>query len=328
MMPELRATFFDVGQGDAAVVELPEGSGMLVDCPLGSAPMVIDYLERAQITDLELLVVTHSDLDHAGDVIGVVRGFSGPVRRLAFLPDRPLAADTQTNVKYRALLQQLAELLRDGTKSWHPYAGNAIQFGNVKVSVLHPSEADHLSALSRSDPNASSVVLKIECSEASILLGADVERVGWKAILDRGADLNADVFKFPHHGAWYDGTPSLQQILDQVNPSLVVISVGSTNSYGHPSVETLNLLRSYLAKVRFVCTQATTRCHGNPNEIAHEASRFLPDESLGGQSSRNKQSCPCAGNVAVRITSDGVAVSPTPEQHSRVIDLFDNPQCR
>ena len=125
------------------------------------------------------------------------------------------------------------------SKSWHPYAGNAIQFGNVKVSVLHPSEADHLSALSRSDPNASSVVLKIECSEASILLGADVERLGWKAILDRGADLNADVFKFPHHGAWYDGTPSLQQILDQVNPSLVVISVGSTNSYGHPSVETL-----------------------------------------------------------------------------------------
>lgn len=328
-MTELRATFFDVGQGDSTFVELPEGSGMLVDCAPGSAPMVIDYLERAQIADLELLAVTHSDLDHAGGVIGVVKGFLGPIRRLAFLPDRPLATDTQTNPKYRALLQQLAELLRDGTtEPWLPYAGNEIQFGNVKVSVLHPSVADQLSALARSDSNASSVVLKIECSEASILLGADVERVGWKAILDRGADLNADVFKFPHHGAWYDGTPSLQQILNQVNPSLVVISVGSTNSYGHPSVETLNLLRSHLSKVRFVCTQATARCHANPNEIAHEASRFLPDESLGGQSSRNKRSCPCAGNVAVRVTSDGVAVSPTLEQHSRVIDLFDNPQCR
>ena len=327
-MTELQATFFDVGQGDAAFVALPEGSGMLVDCAPGSASMVVDYLERAQIADLELLVVTHSDLDHAGDIIGVVRGFSRPIRRLAFLPDRPLAEGTQTNPKYRVLLQQLAELLRDGTKAWLPYAGSTIRFGDVEVSVLHPSLADHLDALARSNPNASSVVLKIESSEARILLGADIEITGWKAILDRGADLKADVFKFPHHGAWYVGTPSLKHILDQVNPSLVVISVGSTNSYGHPSVETLDLLRSYPANVRFVCTQATTRCHGDPEAISHEATGFLPPESLGGQSSRKERSCPCAGNVTVRITSDGVAVSPTSAQHSRVIDLFDNPQCR
>ena len=327
-MTELRAKFFDVGQGDSTFVALSNESGMLVDCAPGSASTVVDYLEEAQIEDLELLVVTHSDLDHAGDVVTVARAFPGTVRRLAFLPDRPLPLDPQTNTKYRILLQELAELLLDGTEHWSPYAGNAIIIGDVSVSVLHPSVADHFLALSRSDQNASSVVLKIQSSEASILLGADVERRGWKAILDRGENLKADVFKFPHHGAWYGGTPSLKQILDQVDPSLVVISVGTTNSYGHPSVETLNLLRSYRAHVRFVCTQATTRCHGDPGAISHEATGFLPPESLGGQSSRKKQSCPCAGNVAVRITSGGVAVSPTSEQHNRVIDLFDNPQCR
>ena len=327
-MTELRATFFDVGQGDSTFVALSNESGMLVDCAPGSASTVVDYLEEAQIADLELLVVTHSDLDHAGDVVRVARAFPGPVRRLAFLPDRPLPLDPQTNTKYRILLQELAELLLDGTEPWSPYAGNAISIGDVSVSVLHPSVADHLLALSRSDQNASSVVLKIQSSEGSILLGADVERRGWKAILDRGENLKADVFKFPHHGAWYDGTPSLKQILDQVDPSLVVISVGSTNVYGHPAVETLSLLRSFHANVRLVCTQATTRCHGDPEAIAHRAAALLPHESLGGQSSRNQRSCPCAGNVAIRIDSHGLTVSPTPNQHGHVIDLFDNPQCR
>ncbi len=309
-------------------MELPEGGGILVDCAPGSAPMVVDHLERAQIATLELLAVTHSDLDHAGGIMGVVRGFTGPIRRLAFLPDRPLSQDPQTNPKYRVLLQELAELLRDGTEPWLPYAGKSISIGDVTVSVLHPSVADHYNALARSDPNASSVVLKIECSGARILLGADVERMGWKALLDRGADLKADVFKFPHHGAWYNGAPTLNEIVDLVNPSLVVISVGSTNSYGHPSVETLNLLRSYPTDLRFVCTQATTRCHGDPETISHQAKGLLPAGSLGGQSSRNKRSCPCAGNVTVRIGDDGVTVSPTPEQHGLVIDLFDDPQCR
>ena len=327
-MAELRATFFDVGQGDSTFVALSNESGMLVDCAPGSASTVVDYLEEAQIEDLELLVVTHSDLDHAGDIVTVARAFPGLVRRLAFLPDRPLPPDPQTNTKYRTLLQELAELLLDGTEPWSPYAGNEISIGDVTVSVLHPSLADHLLALSRSDQNASSVVLRIQSTEASILLGADVERRGWKAILDRGENLKADVFKFPHHGAWYDGTPSLMQVLDQVAPSLVVVSVGSTNVYGHPAVETLNLLRSRNSEARFVCTQATTRCHNDPEAVSHLATALLPPESLGGQSTRNNRSCPCAGNVTVRVGSDGVAVNPTLEQHSSVIDLFSSPQCR
>jgi len=147
-------------------------------------------------------------------------------------------------------------------------------------------------------------------------------------MVDRGEALKADVFKFPHHGSWYDGEPSLSRILELVDPSVVVISVGSTNSYGHPSVETLNLLRSHHGNVRFLCTQATDKCHGEPESIASQARDLLPSENQGGHSFRNERSCPCAGTITVRLSTDELTTSPTLEQHNRVIDLFANPQCR
>ena len=307
---------------------LPDGGGVLVDSAAGSAPFVVDYLERAQITSLDLVVITHSDLDHAGDVIEVINSFQGPTQKIAMLLDRVLKADPQTNRKYRVLLRDMAQLLRDGVTHWEPYAGEMIQFGDIVVSVLHPSKADHFDALSQGNRNDCSVTLRLEYAGIRILLGADVQRQGWQWMVDRNTDLKADVFKFPHHGAWYGGDPSLMQILDLVDPSVVVISVGSTNRYGHPSFETLGLLRSLNAKVRFVCTQATNQCHREPETVATQVYELMPTESRDGHSFQNPRSCPCAGNVTVRISNNGVEISPTPEQHDRVIDLFDRPKCR
>ena len=327
-MAELLATFLDVGQGDSTVVVLPNGGGVLVDCPEGSAPIVVDYLERAQITSLELVVVTHSDLDHAGGVVDSIRGFRGQTLKLAFFPDRVRNPDRQADRKYRVLLQNLADLVRQGVKLWEPHEGQAIQLGDVNVSVLHPAIVDRLDALSQSNPNNSSIALRIDYDGARILLAADLQNQGWQWIVNRDADLKADVFKFPHHGAWYDGEPTLSKILDLVDPSVVVISVGSTNNYGHPSIETLKLLRSLHASVRFLCTQATTRCHDEPESIANHARELVPPENRGGHSFRNRRSCPCAGIVTVRLSSSGVTTSPALEQHNRVIDLFAHPQCR
>ena len=327
-MPELLITFLDVGQGDSTVVVLPDGGGVLVDSAAGSAPLVVDYLERAQVNSLELVVITHSDLDHAGDVIEVINGFQGPIRRIAVLPDRVLKTDPQANRKYRVMLRELAQLLRNGVTYWEPYAGQMIQLGDIVVSALHPSQADHFDALSQGNQNDCSVTLRLEYSGARILLGADVQRQGWQWMVDRNTDLKADIFKFPHHGAWYDGDPSLSQVLELVDPSVVVISVGSKNGYGHPSIETLRLLRSLQTRVRFVCTQATNQCHGELEAAATHVRVLLPPDSSGGNSLQARQSCPCAGNVTVRISSNGVAISPTPEEHSRVIELFEKPQCR
>ena len=327
-MPELITTFLDVGQGDSTIALLPDNGAVLVDCPAGSAPIVLDYLERAQVTTLELVVVTHSDIDHAGGIIDVIRAFQGRTEAIAMLLDRVLTADPSADSKYRVMLQELAQLWRAGIVPCEPYAGNVFQYGNVAVHVLHPTKADHADALARNIRNDGSIVLRIEYQGARILLAADIQRQGWEWMQERDTDLKADVFKFPHHGAWYHGEPSPGQVLDMVDPATVVVSVGSTNGYQHPSTDTLNLLKARAAQTKFVCTQATSKCHSQPHEVAAKARELLPPASRDGLSLRKDQSCPCAGNVTMSFSENAVAMSPTAIEHSFVIDLFETPQCK
>ena len=303
-MPELSAIFLDVGQGDSTVMVLPDGGGILVDCPEGAAPAVVDQLEKAQITSLNLVVISHSDLDHAGGIVDAIEGFQGETVRVAFFPDRVRDPNRRVNMKYNRLLQNLAALVRRGVELLcEPHAGQVIKFGDVTVSIMHPAKADRLDALAQNNPNDSSITLRVDYAGARILLPADLQKQGWQWMLDRGADLKADVFKFPHHGSWYEGEPSLSKILDLVDPSVVVVSVGSTNSYGHPSIETLKLLRSHHVSVRFLCTEATNKCHGELESIASQVRDLLPPENQGGYSFRNHRSCPCAGTITVRLST-------------------------
>ena len=328
-MPELSAIFLDVGQGDSTVVVLPDGGGLLVDCPSEAAHAVVDQLEKAQVTILHLVVVSHSDLDHAGGIVDVIEGFQGQTVKVAFLPDRVRDPNQRRGNKYRHLLRNLGALVRRGVVSlYQPHAGEVIEFEGATVSILHPAEADRLDVLAEDNPNNNSITLRVDYAGASIILPADLERQGWQWMVDRGEDLKADVFKFPHHGSWYNGEPSLSKILELVDPSVVVISVGSINNYGHPSNETLRLLRSHHGSVRFLCTQATNRCHGDPESISSHARALLSQENQGGHSFRKQRFCPCAGTITVRLSDGDVMTSPSVAEHNRVIDLFANPQCR
>ena len=333
-MSELVAKFLDVGQGDSTLVILPEGDGVLIDCPARKDRSVVDQLEEAQIANLKLMVITHSDQDHAGGCIDVIKHFEGRIGKegrikIALLLDRVSVGKRQSGSQYCHLLQELAQLQRQGKiELWFPFEGDCIKFSDVEIFILHPSKADLMEALSNNNPNDSSIVLRIDYAGARILLSADVQQMGWKWMVDRNTDLKADVFKFPHHGAWYEGEPSLSEIVDRVDPSVVVISVGTTNSYGHPFPDTLRLLRSRQCSVRFMCTAATPRCHSEPEVMASQVRELLPLESQGGHSYHNPRSCPCAGHVTIRISSTGVEVNPTLEQHGHVIDLFETPQCR
>ena len=326
--PQLLATFLDVGQGDATAILLPDGSGILVDCAAGSAPIVLDHLEQAKVNRLEVVIISHSDLDHAGDMVTVLNSFQGTTKRLAVLPDRVRTADPQADRMFKVLLRDLAQLIRRGVEPVTPYAGEVLQLSDVTISVLHPSEADHLEALAQNSTNDSSVVVMLEYLGIRILLSGDAGRLSWQWMIDRKTDLKADIFKFPHHGGWYNGAPSLDDVLAQVNPSFAVISVGSSNGYAHPSKETFRALRSRGASFRFVCTQATAQCHRELQVAAGLARTLLLPENQGGHSYHNDHTCPCAGSVTVRISSEGATISPSTEQHNKVIKLFESPQCR
>jgi len=323
----LNVAFLDVGQGDSTVIIPPDGrSAILVDCPEGRAPVVFDFLEAHGIQVIEYAFITHSDIDHAGgmvDLINQFRSLGGEVRYLAYLHDRLLSGK-----KYRHFLREVAAIERMGIQPFYPYASDRIvEIDGILLKILHPTRADCSDALAMANRNDISVVLRIEYAGRRMLLGADVQGQGWSWIASRHTDLQADIFKFPHHGAWYDKGTLIPEILDRIRPGYVIISVGTRNNYNHPSENTFKELRKRSEILRFLCTQATFQCHSDFSCIREQIFSLLPSDSQFVFSQRDEKACPCAGTIFARISDSGIVVSPTTKEHALIIDCFNTPQC-
>ena len=107
----------------------------------------------------------------------------------------------------------------------------------VTIEVLHPPET--LMSGTNSDLNNASIVLKVIYGDVSFLLTGDIFVKAELEMLSRGVDVRSTVLKVPHHGS---RTSSSQEFVEQVGPSVAVISVGADNRFGHPHAETLEVL--------------------------------------------------------------------------------------
>ena len=304
---EITVAFLDVGQGDSTVIVLPDhSSAVIVDCFRDS--VTIDYLEQKKVSRLSRVFVTHTDLDHIGGIVGLLENF-GAVDGVSYNHDTPQIVEGKRKVILRHLLQ-LAR--KHSWESSSPRLGQSWNLQKVLIDVLHPDDLDLKQAQLNGDTNNASVMLRVTFAGHRVLLAADIQGQGWQRVVERNTDLRANVFKFPHHGAWYDASgqqPSLGKILQQVNPDLAIISVGTRNPHHHPHSNTLELLRSY-PQLRFVCTEATARCHSSLKNL------------------REKDPCSCAGTVEVIIEKDRIQVTPDYAQQTEAIKHFDTPQCR
>ncbi len=302
--------FLDVGQGDSTVVILPDSfSAVVVDCP--KKPVTINYLEQKRISNLHVFL-THTDLDHMGGIADLVENFE-QVDILAYNHDTcSVAKDSRDLSKRQVILRHLAQLIeRRGIETYSPHTGNKWIFQGMEVEVLHPHDRDIKRTIPRGDTNNASIMLRLTFAQRRVLLTADIEGEGWQWVVERNMDLKADVLKFPHHGAWYNVVgqqPPLEKILEQIDPNLVILSVGTKNIYNHPKLNTFKLLRSH-PKLRFVCTEATDQCYS--------ALKAVPKGTFS-----------CAGTVEVVIKKDGIAVIPDIAQHSAIIERFDTAQCK
>ena len=109
-------------------------------------------------------------------------------------------------------------------------AGERWVWDGVRFEVLHPAAADVVPGV-RS--NALSCVLRVEDAQGHIaLLAGDIERDQERALLARGAALQADFLLVPHHGS---ATSSSDEFLRAVQPALAVVQAGYRNRFGHPA---------------------------------------------------------------------------------------------
>ena len=203
----LRVVVLDVGQGDAIVVETPDGRALLVDSG-GGGPARLDAGERVVapvlwnrgVLRLAAAVTTHDDLDHAGGLAAIRRLFA--------------IGEAWSAPELRAAPRVV---------------------GGVRITALGSDAPDSR----RRSPNDDALVLRLDYGRASFLLASDITAATEARLVAAGAPLAATVLKVAHHGSRGSTTPDF---LAAVRPLAAVVSVGARNPYGHPSPETLERL--------------------------------------------------------------------------------------
>ena len=244
----LRMAFLDVGQGDAAVVQLPDARVWVIDA--GNAPVdtpdgetaggldigeavVSRYLWTEWITGLDRVFLSHPHRDHAGGLDALLRNVR--TARFCFAAAHVGAGVqpvTELAAKMRIQSQPLA-------------AGRAEKGTELNVQVLHPPADWNTASL-----NESSLVLRIQYGRFTALLPGDLEGRGEAEVLAQAACLEGLLLKVPHHGS---RTAATLPFLQSVRPRWAVISAGRNNPFGNPSPETL--LRLIKAGARPLLTQ-------------------------------------------------------------------------
>jgi competence protein ComEC len=238
----LRVTFLDVGQGDAAIVELPDGATWLVDAggvpgardlAAASAPgrAVDGALAVYGRTRVDLAIVSHPHPDHYLGFAGMVT----PIDEL-WTAAEPEARDTAGTAAQPSLTAVAAHL---GVRVVHPPLGVARSEAGVELDVYAPrydaATATATGGDATADPvrtvNDNSLVLAIRYAGRTIVFAGDVEAEGEADAIAAGLP-RADVVKVPHHGS---PTSSTEAFVDATHPALAVISCGAANRFGFPA---------------------------------------------------------------------------------------------
>lgn len=248
--------YFDVGQGDSALI-VCSGKTMLIDAgENGYENELITALYSLGIKKLDYAVCTHFHSDHIGGMPEVIDEFApDTVLMPAVIPD--LIPDTYL---YGKLLDSIAEY---DAEIVNPLFGESFEFGESTVITLGPvsDEAENHNDLS--------LILKFVFGKRSFVFTGDAEKDEELSILEKGADVSADVLKVAHHGS---SGSTCDEFIDKVSPSYCIISVGRDNDYGHPHKALENRLLKYTENIyrTDICGNIFLECDGDKIEITYK----------------------------------------------------------
>ena len=260
--------FIDVGQADSALV-LCDGKAMLIDG--GNAEdssLLYTYLKNNSINHLDYVIGTHAHEDHIGGLAGALNYATVGT---AYCPT--------TSYDSKAFGNFVKVLNDHGVSITVPTTGDSFNLGSATCSILAVNTDS-------SDPNNTSIVLRIIYGDTSFLFTGDAEREVEQAILNRGTNINSTVLKVGHHGS---DTSTSYVWLREIMPQYAVISVGNDNSYGHPTEEVLSRLRDAEVTTFRTDLQGDIICTSDGNTVSFTVERNADADVFSGIGANSTQ---------------------------------------
>ncbi|MEJ2361487.1 MAG: DNA internalization-related competence protein ComEC/Rec2 [Gammaproteobacteria bacterium] len=218
---EIRFSLLDVGQGLAAVV-LTQNHTLVYDSGPRFSPyfnagqaVILPYLRQQGVGKLDMLLISHSDLDHRGGAWSLLK-----------------------TIPVAHVISNVASVIRDDKRDRGCFAGDGWSWDGVQFRVLYPSRAEYEQA---DKDNNRSCVLQVATPTRRLLLTADIEsRAEARLLADYGEKLQSDVLVIPHHGSKTSSTPAF---LAAVNPALGLIPSGWQNRFHLPAAKVVDRLQ-------------------------------------------------------------------------------------
>ena len=261
----LHVYFFDVGQGDTALIVTPGGRQVLIDGGPGrgtATRTLVEHLPRGD-RSLDLAVLTHLDDDHSRGLLRVLERYNvgglmvgeGVADGLDFAPWQ--IALEQHGVRRIDVTEGLRMELEPG----------------VTVEALNPPQSlkDRGRAWPVQDRNNQSVALRLVYGRSAFLFAADIEAEAEELLARSPATIASAVLKVSHHGS---GTSTIQPFLDRVNPVVAIISAGEDNQFGHPDPDVFSRLETAVGPERVYRTDR----HGTVEVISDGESLWVRTE--------------------------------------------------
>ena len=235
-------TMVDVGQGDSIFLRSMKGDTILIDVggkvTFGSKEKwqeasqtsnaektLIPYLQARGVSHIDHLVLTHTDTDHIGDLEEVAKRFK--IKEICVSQG---ALTKPSFVKRLRTLKCPVRTLK---------AGDNLPMMGSKLQVLYPNKVGD-------GGNNDSIVLYGKLLGSIFLFTGDLEKEGEEELMASYPNLKASILKAGHHGS--KGSSS-EAFLDQLHPSLALVSAGENNRYKHPNDETLERFKQRHIKV-------------------------------------------------------------------------------
>jgi competence protein ComEC len=238
--PTMKIVVFDVGQGDATLIQTPNGKNILIDAGVWSpssnsgAQILLPYFKENNISKLDAIFLSHPHADHIGGIIDLINEIE-----IEIIYNSGFKYDSKLYQNYIHLAQK-NDIPVISLKS-----GEEVELDeSILILALGPEGIRF-----NNDPNQHSLAINFVYGENEFLFTGDAGEDQERRLLQNFGELiDSDFLKVGHHGS---RTSSELFFLNQVTPDIAVVSVGNSNRFRHPHKEAVQRLETTNSEIYY-----------------------------------------------------------------------------